>query len=92
MTYRKIKVLVETPERTMIGLVHKPEADDVGERIRLSDHLNEYGKQFLNLTQVEVKERGQTHRVGDKHDFVAVSIASISYITPLEGDDQPPSA
>lgn len=83
MTYRKIKVLVETPERTILGHVHKPESE--GER-RLSDHLNEYGKAFLCLTDVEIKDRGQHHRVGDKRPFIAISIASICYITPLEDD------
>lgn len=84
MTYRRIKVLVETPERTIIGTVHKPEAGDSS--IRLSDYLNDYAKQFLCLTDVEIKERGQQHRVGDKRGFIAIAIGSICYMAPLEDD------
>ncbi len=84
MTYRKIRVLVETPERTIVGTIHKPESQDT--QIRLSDYINDYSRQFLCLTEVEIKERGQQHRVGDKRPFIAVAIASICYMAPLEDD------
>jgi hypothetical protein len=39
------------------------------------------------LSEVQVVERGQAYRVGDKRDFVAVSKSAITYVTPLkEGD------
>lgn len=80
--FRKIRVLVETSERSFKGLVHVP----VGGPARLSDYLNHYDEMFLRLSDVEITERGQHYRVGDKQPFVAVSVASITYITPLEGE------
>lgn len=80
--YRKIRVLVETSERSFKGVVHIPAEGDV----RLSDYLNHYKEAFLRLSDVEITERGQHYRVGDRQAFVAVSVNSITYITPLEGE------
>jgi len=80
--YRKIRVLVETSERSFKGLVHVP----VQEGVRLSDYLNHYQEAFLRLSDVEITERGQHYRVGDRQAFVAISVSSITYITPLEGE------
>jgi len=85
ITHERVRVLVETAERAFKGYVYKPVKD---ERYRLSDHLNNYGHKFINLADVQVLERGQQYRVGDKREFVAVAIASITYITPLR-DDEP---
>lgn len=81
MTYKRIRVLVETAERCFRGHIFKPEKD---ESFRLSDHLNEYDKQFICLTDVEIADRGQHWRVGDKQAFVAVALNSITYVAPLE--------
>lgn len=83
LSHKRIKVMIETPERTIFGNIFKPEK---GQRYRLSDHLNSYDRQFICLTDVEIKDRGQHHRVGDKRPFIAVSIAAITYMTPLEED------
>jgi hypothetical protein len=83
MTYKRVRVLIETAERSFRGYLYKPERD---EQYRLSDHLNEYGKQFLNLADVEIADRGQHWRVGEKQPFVAVAVSSITYVTPLEDD------
>jgi hypothetical protein len=83
--FQRIRVIVETAERTMRGYIYKPKVD---ERYRLSDFLNTYSDKFLRLTNVEILERGQTHRVGDRQDFVAVSVAAITYIAPIEGEDE----
>ncbi len=81
--YERIKVLVETSERSFRGYVYKRKS----ERFRLSDHLNTYDKQFLCLTDVMVTDRGKEYRVGDKRDFVAIAIASITFVTPMgEGE------
>lgn len=80
MTHDKIRVVVETAERTFRGFVHKPRLQD---DFRLSDHLNTYDKQFLALSEVTINERGQMHRPGEKHDFVAVAVASITYVAPV---------
>ncbi len=80
MSHEKIKVLVETAERTFRGYVHKPVMDD---RYRLSDHLNQYDKNFLCLSDVQINERGQQYRAGDKTDFIAISVSAITFVTPL---------
>ncbi|MBA4370746.1 MAG: hypothetical protein C0418_04125 [Coriobacteriaceae bacterium] len=81
--HQRIRVLVETAERTIKGHVYKPVK---GEGYRLSDHLNAYEKQFICLSDCEVTDRGQIHRVGDKRTFCAIAVNAISYITPLEED------
>lgn len=81
--YQRIRVLVETAERSFKGYVYKPNKPP---QLRLSDYLNDYNQSFLRLAEVEVTERGQHYRVGDKQDFVAISVASIVYVTPLEGE------
>lgn len=83
-SHKRVRVLVETTERSFKGYVYRPIKD---ERYRLSDHLNDYGKQFLCLSDVEVADRGQHYRVGEKRDFLAVSTSAITYITPLENEE-----
>jgi hypothetical protein len=84
--YQRIKVLVETAERSFRGYVYKP---NQGQSYRLSDYLNHYADKFLRLSEVEVTDRGQHYRVGDKQEFVAIAVTSIVYITPMEGEDDP---
>lgn len=81
MTHEKVHVIIETEERTFRGTIHKPKLQD---DFRLSDHLNTYDKQFINLSDVTINERGQQYRAGEKHDFVAVSVASITYVAPVD--------
>jgi len=81
MTHERIRVLVETGERSFRGYVHKPIKDDM---FRLSDHLNNLGRSFLCLSDVVINERGQQYRAGDKRDFVAIQIQAITYVTPIE--------
>lgn len=80
-SYEKIRVLVETTERTFRGHLYKPVK---GARFRLSDHLNSYGKEFLCLTDVQINDRGQAYRAGDKREFVAISVTAITFVTPLK--------
>ncbi len=82
--HRRVKVLIETNERAFKGYIYKPVRDD---RYRLSDHLNDYNKQFICLADVEIAERGQHYRVGDRQPFVAVAITAITYISPMEPDE-----
>ena len=81
--YQRIRVLVETEQRSFKGYVYKPIND---ENQRLSDYINTYGQRFLRLADVEITERGQHYRVGDKVPFLAISVAAITYIAPLEGE------
>lgn len=80
--FKRIRVLIETAERSFRGYIYKPQRN----QFRLSDHLNTYGKQFLCLTEVEVADRGQHYRVGEKQPFVAIAISAITYVAPLEED------
>ena len=82
--YERVRVVVETAERTFRGFIYKPVAS---EPQRLSDHLNGYERPFLCLADVTVNERGQTHRPGEKRDFVAVAANAISYIAPMRPDE-----
>ena len=82
--HERVAVLVETGERAFKGYVYKPVKD---ERFRLSDHLNTYGKDFLCLSDAQILERGQQYRVGEKREFIAISVSAITYLTPLaEGE------
>lgn len=81
MTHEQIRVLVETAERTFRGTVHKPIVDDT---YRLSDHLNSYDKKFLCLSDVMINERGQEYRAGKTHEFVAIALTAITYVSPIE--------
>lgn len=81
MSHERIKVMVETAERTLIGVIHKPVVDD---QYRLSDHLNSYDKNFLCLSDVQIKDRGQEYRAGEKCEFIAISVSAITFIRPLD--------
>jgi hypothetical protein len=81
MSHERIRVLVETTERTLRGTVHKPVGDD---RYRLSDYLNTYDRTFLCLTDVQINERGQEYRAGEHADFIAVAVNAITYIRPID--------
>jgi hypothetical protein len=80
MAHERIKVLVETGERAFRGYIHKPVVD---EQFRLSDHLNNNGKDFICLSDVTIHERGQQYRPGDKMEFVAIATSAVVYITPI---------
>lgn len=80
-SYEKIRVMVETGERIFRGYIYKPVK---GARFRLSDHLNSYGKEFLCLTDVQVNDRGQAYRAGEKREFAAIAITAITYVTPMK--------
>ena len=82
-SHKRIKVMVETAERAITGYLYKPESVD---GLRLSDHLNSYDKHFLCLSDAEVKDRGIVHRPGDRRTFIAISVRSITFLTPLEDD------
>ncbi|MDP2182264.1 MAG: hypothetical protein Q8K99_06820 [Actinomycetota bacterium] len=81
--YQRIRVLVETGERSFKGYIFKPQQ---GDGFRLSDYLNHYPDKFLRLSECEVTERGQHYRVGDKQGFIAVAVSAITYIAPMEGE------
>ena len=82
--FERVRVIVETDERSFRGYLYKPVVD---ENHRLSDYLNDFDRPFLCLSDVSVTDRGQTHRPGEKRDFVAISTTAISFIAPMrEGE------
>jgi hypothetical protein len=81
--YERIRVLVGTEERNFRGFVYKPVKDA---DFRLSDHLNTYGREFICLSDVYIADRGQAY-MGERHEFVAVAVSSITHITPLRDDE-----
>jgi hypothetical protein len=78
--FEKVRVIVETAERTFRGNLYRPIVEQGN---RLSDFLNEYDRRFLCLTEVAINDRGQTHRPGEKRDFVAISTSAISFLAPM---------
>ena len=80
-TLRRVHVLVETQERSFRGYMYAPL-----ESQRLSDYLNAYPKPFLCLDTVKVSDRGKHYATGDTAGFVAIAIASITYLCPLDDD------
>jgi hypothetical protein len=78
--FERVRVIVETAERSFRGFLYKPIVD---ENHRLSDYLNDFDRPFLCLSDVAVTDRGQTHRPGEKRDFVAISTSAISFIAPM---------
>lgn len=76
--FERVRVLVETAERTFRGFVYRPRTEPSH---RLSDYLNEYNRRFICLSEVLINDRGQIHRPGERKDFVAVSVSAIHYIT-----------
>jgi hypothetical protein len=82
--FQKIRVLVETAERSFKGFLHKPRNTTKDQR--LSDYVNSYGDKFLRLSEVEITDRGLHYRVGEKVPFCAVAVSAITYIIPLEGE------
>lgn len=84
VNYERVRVIVETSERTFRGYLYRPLIDETS---RLSDYLNEYTRPFLCLSDVAVNDRGQTHRPGEKRDFVAISTNAICFLAPMrEGE------
>ena len=83
--FERIRVLVETAERVFRGYLSKPVGSE-GEG-RLSDYLNGRDKGFLCLTDVQITDRGQTYRVGERRDFVAVAVAQVTYVTPMTAEE-----
>jgi hypothetical protein len=79
--YERVRVIVETAERTFRGYLYRP---ILGESYRLSDYLNEYKRPFLCLSDVSVNERGQTHRPGEKREFVAIATNAIVFLAPMQ--------
>lgn len=82
--FERVRVLVETTERAFRGYLYKPVVD---ENHRLSDYINDFDRPFLCLSDVAINDRGQTHRPGEKRDFVAISTAAITFISPMREDE-----
>jgi len=82
--YERVRVIVETAERTFRGYLYRPVPSD---NQRLSDYLNEYERPFLCLADVSVNDRGQTHRPAEKRDFVAIATSAICFLAPMRPEE-----
>jgi hypothetical protein len=86
-SFERVLVLVETAERTFRGYLYRP----VSEREpRLSDYLNNYSRPFISLADVAVYDRGQTHRAGERREFVAIAVSAVTFITPMSASESLP--
>lgn len=85
--HQRVRVLIETAHRTYRGDIYKPVRDEALGVSRLSDHLNTYGKAFIALTDVEISEHGQDYPSENRRPFVAVAVAAVTHVEPLDGAD-----
>jgi hypothetical protein len=82
--FERIRVIVETAERSFRGYISRP----VDASVRFSDYLNNYDRPFIALSDVAVNDRGQTHRPGESHQFVAIATDAITFIAPLKENER----
>lgn len=78
----KIRVSIETCSSTIVGTVHKPAQ---AYRSRLSDLLNQKGANFLSVTDAAVYRQDDFAEPAYSTPYLAVNLASIEMVRPLEG-------
>jgi uncharacterized protein DUF6812 len=80
MHYRRERVRIETQRHEIEGTVQLPSE---GYRSRTTDFLNAQEREFLALTDVEIRWLDAT-RVPERHDFLAVAVPQIVIVLELE--------
>ncbi len=78
----KIRVSIETCSCTIVGTVHTPA---VSYRSRLSDLLNQKEATFLSVTDAAVYRIDDMEEPAYATPYLAVNLASIEMVRPLEG-------
>jgi hypothetical protein len=80
MHYRRERVRIETQRHEIEGTVQLP---NEGYRSRTTDFLNAHERDFLALTDVEVRwlDGG---RAPERHDFLALAVPHIVLVLELE--------
>ena len=80
MHYRRERVRIETERHEIEGTVQLPSE---GYRSRTTDFLNAHEREFLALTDVEVRWR-DGGREPERHEFLALAVRHIVLVLELE--------
>jgi hypothetical protein len=80
MHYRRERVRIETQRHEIEGTVQLPSE---GYRSRTTDFLNAHEREFLPLTDVEIRWLDGTHET-ERHDYLAVAVPHIVLVVELE--------
>jgi hypothetical protein len=80
MHYRRERVRIETQRHEIEGTVQLPHE---GYRSRTTDFLNAHERDFLALTDVEVRWLGGD-RAPEQHGFLALAVPHIVMVVELE--------
>src|SRR4051795_13358477 len=79
MHFRRERVRIETPRHTMEGTLQLP---NEGYRSRTTDFLNAHEREFLALTDVQLRWlRGD--REPERHDFLALAVRHVVLVIEL---------
>jgi hypothetical protein len=80
MHFRRERVRIETQRHEIEGTLQLP---NEGFRSRTTDFLNAHEREFLALTDAEVRWLDSS-RADERHDFLAVAIRQIVMVFELE--------
>jgi hypothetical protein len=80
MHYRRERVRIETQRHEIEGTVQLPSE---GYRSRTTDFLNAHEREFLPLTDVEIRWLDGT-RETERHEYLAVAVPHIVLVVELE--------
>ena len=80
MHLRRERVRIETQRHEMEGTLQLP---NEGFRSRTTDFLSAHEREFLALTDVDVRRLDGDHEV-ERHDFLAVAVSHIVLVIELE--------
>ncbi len=79
MTHRRHRLRIETERHSIEGIVQLP---DVGFRSRTTDFLNAHDRDFIAVTDAELRPHGGGE--AERHAYVAVSARHIVLVVELE--------
>jgi hypothetical protein len=80
MHYRRERVRIETERHEIEGTVQLPSE---GYRSRTTDFLNAHDREFLALTDVEVRWL-TGDRTAERHEYLALGVSHIVMVVELE--------
>ena len=80
MHFRRERVRIETPRHEIEGTLQLP---NEGFRSRTTDFLNAHEREFLALTDAEMRWLDGS-REPERHEFLAVAVAHIVIVLELE--------
>ncbi len=80
MHFRRERVRIETPRHELEGTLQLP---NEGFRSRTTDFLNAHEREFLALTDVDVRWLDGS-RAPERHDFLALAVRHVVMVLELE--------